>query len=162
MRTHSIKEISRSTTCNFQRKLDNEFGQDLCYTTTKSNRVLVFPSNASLEKLVEENYQLKKEVDKMKSENKESILIDKSANILRSHIVSHEKSLSWPPESYELENSSGFVPSSLRQFVCTLLDGKCVDDDVQNTIIDAISQDIVYAVHNGKKLMPKTYFRRLP
>ena len=117
---------------------------------------MVFPNSLSLDSLVHENQELKKELSTLK-EDTEYVqhILAKVALHLRSTIKHLEKSKNWtflPSALTDLQ-----IPECLTKFIFTLItEGILQKNPTQRGLlhVDSIAQGIVYAVSGGSQVPP--------
>ena len=116
--------ITESTKKNFLSKLKTEFKNSIVVISDSNRRIILYPHNLSMTKLVCDMVSIEKELKILKSnEEDNAALLAKAALHLRSDILAHECDNSWPPSLDNISNSENIIPKSVRDFLQMVLTG---------------------------------------
>ena len=87
----------------------------------------------------------------------EIIFIYSSAVAIRKELEECTYNTPWPPSCNEPDMDCFLVSPSLRKFLSLVIyNDAASNNDKTERIISSLSQDLFYAVHQGKKLAPRS------
>lgn len=155
-----VAQIPKSTRKHIRRTLETVLKDSVHIFQDDKGKLLLVPDSVTLEDVVLENQVLQRELKvwKSKSTNFEK-LVDQASNVIRSDIREKLKSTPWPYHPSDIQDAGHMIlPNHLERFMVGLLTG---DPDIKNvtqkttTLVQSISQDIIYAVTCAKHKPPK-------
>ena len=150
---------TESTKKNFRRKIETEFQDSIVIIPDDNNRLILYPYNLTVGKLVCDIIRIERELSILQSKKSDQITtLLKAALTLRTYILTHETCSQWPPSLGDISNSDDVIPTSLRHFLKFVLTGSQVESvpSLQTERhISSIGQDILYVVSHGKQQPPK-------
>ena len=113
-----VEEVKLSTKKHVKRKLTQEFGDSLHMVSDSNGRVLVYPDNLSLSRVIVENHKLKDELHRLTQDGTSvDSMLRKVSSLLRKDVKENNIKMSWPPLPEEIEKPSQYVPNSLTNFL---------------------------------------------
>ena len=141
-----VLRITDSTRNNLKRRLETTFG-----TLLEGKRPLVvFPDNLTKLNLIRDNVRLQKQIELNKHCLESLDNVQQAALFIRQSIKEQEKWLkTWLPTASELNESSVFLPESLRNLLVTLLTGNSEAEELSarvKRLVNSFGQDLVYGV----------------
>lgn len=126
------------------------------FVATASDKVLVFLQDLSPPKAVEDNYFPKTQIKQLNQEKNKTAMLKQAAKVLHEEIRSQAKSVSLPPRTEELKNVTQYISASMHHLLALVMTGtRAAEEDHQTTVVDSVCQDIMYAAHHGRKILPK-------
>ena len=121
------------------------------------NEEVICPNTITMEEILSLYFKKQKKMEQLKNVEEN---IYSSAVAIRKELEECTDNTSWPPSCDELDMDCFPVSPSLRKFLSLVI---CNDAALNNVkterIISSLSQDLSYAVHQGKKLTPKSIVR---
>ena len=159
-----VLRITDSTRNNLKRRLETTFGTLLHFEKEIEGKrpLVVFPDNLTKLNLIRDNIRLQKQIELNKHCLESSDNVQQAVLFIRQSIKEQEKWLkTWPPTASELNESSVFLPESLRNLLVTLLTGNSKAEELSarvKRLVNSFGQDLVYGVTCGSQRTPKHIF----
>lgn len=145
---------------NVRWHLEKEFGSSILFLKNNSGNNLVASSAFTVEELAVENFYLKQQLNILTSTDKDK-LVEQASMVIRQAIKNDTTAATpWPFHPSDVNKTYYSMPQQLELFLMGLLTGDCHNKmpSKKNTLlIKSFSQDLVYAVTNGKQKPPKHY-----
>ena len=116
------------------------------------------PANLSLKETVEAKLELKKEVDILRQNTQHADkIVDKCFTHIRGELLKSKWSSQWPIHPFDVKEERFHVPECLTRILTGIITGDPVPPPTVRlqSLVKSFSQDIVYAVTNGKVKPPK-------
>ena len=140
--------------------LEERFLDQIQIFSGKNNRLFITSGSRDTFELIEENFNLKKEIEYLKAQkDPDKTVIKKAAVIIRDEIKSNNNAeMPWPFHPNNTDGKYITIPNLLVLFLTDLLmqETKAVSKK-RELIISSIVQDFIYIVSNGKQRPPKQY-----
>ena len=149
-----VQEVKASTKKHIRRKLMTELGNVIHIISDDEGKLLVYPDNLTLGKVILENKTLHEKLEKLQqSESDMDAIVQRTAQHLRQDIQEQEVQTTWPPLPADLRNSSLYLVGSTKLFLKQLIgghqDSSLLSLRVQR-FVDSVGQDLVYGVTCGE------------
>ena len=160
MQSRGVEHLRDSTKKHIRRKLECELGASVDIFPDDKGKLLVIPGNILLKDLVLENQKLLGELKTWKGKSTDiNKIIDQTSSHIRSVIRQDMKPTPWPVQPSDVSDGSQIdLPNELERLLVGLLTG---DTEIKNqsqrinTLVQFISQDLIYAVTCGIHKPPK-------
>ena len=118
------------------------------------NEEVICPNTITMEEILSLFFKKQKKMEQLKNVEEN---IYSSAEAIRRELEECTYNISWPPLCNELDMDCFPVSPSLRKFLSFVIcNDAASNNDKTERIISSLSQDLFYAVHQGKKLTPKS------
>ena len=164
---HLCKEIKElgadksldNTKKHIRRKLEAELCSSVQMFPNRKGKLIFLPASTSLQKLAEENLELRKELKSYRdnSNNAAKIVQDAAMNI-RAELKSVKSNLSWPPQPSDLKMAAN-VPPLVKQLLTIIINGNIEDVSCQSESLTprvySFAQDLIYAFSDERCLTRK-------
>jgi hypothetical protein len=155
IRTGQLDRI-KSAKKNLRRKLENEFKEDLHFCNAENGRVLVYPSALTIEQLVIENHQLKKELETYRTSTADESAILTAGIKVRSEIMAMKPLYTFPYVTQMNEFAAEDLPHCLSRLLNIITSGKF--GSTTGSLfrrVHSIASDIIYATTAGRMKLSK-------
>lgn len=139
---------------NLKRKVEKK--TDMFRFLNVGKELLIYPTSLKVDDLVVPYYETKKTVEKLQKLVDVEKSIKNTALFLRKEITDTSYEMQWPPRADDLKFERFIIPTHLDSFLTVLLSSNEVITDRVARLKLSFSQDLIYAVHNGKLLTPKS------
>ena len=157
-RQRGIEKVKETAKKHIKRKIDAEFGTTLEIFPSSGGKLIVMPANLSLKETVEAKLELKKEVDILRQNTQHADkIVDKCFTHIRGELLKSKWSSQWPIHPFDVKEERFHVPGCLTRLLTGIITGYPVPSPTVHvqSLVKSFSQDIVYAVTNGKIKSPK-------
>ena len=119
-----------------------------------NNEEVICPNTITMEEILSLFFKKQKKIEQRKNVEEN---IYSSAVAIRKELEECTYNTSWPPSCYELGMDCFPVSPSLRKFLFLVIcNDAAPNNDKTERIISSLSRNLFYAVHQGKKLTPKS------
>ena len=157
-RQRGIEKVREMAKKHIKRKTAAEFGTTLVIFRSSRGKLIAVPANLSLKETVEAKLELEKEVDILCQNTQDADkIVDKCFTHTRGELLKNKWSSQWPIHPFDVKEEQFDVPGCLKRLLTGIITGDPVPPPsvrVQS-LVKSFSQDIVYAVTNGKIKPPK-------
>ena len=157
-RQNGIEKVRETAKKHIKRKIAAEFGTTLEIFPSSKGKLIVVPTNLSLKETVEAKLELEKEVDILRQNTQEADkIVDKCFTHIRGELLKSKWSSQWPVHPFDVKEEWFHVHGWLTRLLTGMITGDPVPPPTVRvqSLVKSFSQDIVYAVTNGKIKPPK-------
>ncbi|XP_066917320.1 uncharacterized protein [Clytia hemisphaerica] len=158
---HRIKKFlqslvkSESGKRNIRRTIERKTNDFVFLSRGKT--IFLYPSSWEKEDIVSELYEAKLKLAEIDQAQEPKAVVCQSGSIMRKEIKDIDYTMPWPPSPEDMNAIDFQIPEHLDSFLSVLLSGNInSQSDRVNRLKLSFAQDLVYAVHNGEKLTPKS------
>ena len=157
-RQKGIEKVRETAKKHIKRKISAEFGTTLEIFPSSKGKLIVVPTNLSLKETVEAKLELEKEVDILRQNTQEADkIVDKCFTHIRGELLKSRWSSQWPVHPFDVKEEWFHVHRWLTRLLTGIITGDPVTPPTVRvqSLVKSFSQDIVYAVTNGKIKPPE-------
>ena len=157
-RQRGIEKVRETAKKHIKRKIAAEFSTTLEIFPSSRGKLIVMPANLSLKETVEAKLELEKEVAILCQNTQDADkIVDKCFTHTRGELLKSKWSSQWPIHPCDVKEGRFHVPGCLTRLLTGTITGDPVPPPTLRvqSLVKSFSQDIVYAVTNGKIKPPK-------
>ena len=119
-----VPDVNLCTRNHIRRKLELEFQNALSFFPNTTGKLLVYSDNLTMEQLVIDNSDLRKELDTLKNKSSDiDAVLKAAAYYLGSGLKEVRADMSWITQTTDMTSAANMVPDCVNKFLQLIISG---------------------------------------